>query len=195
MCLMHSLCQFSDYWLAFITLENLTSSWNQSVVPPRFWILSLATDYTATFPTCSCVKLKHTLEISLEIVFSVKGIRLFQQTESSESIVCPVSEPNYLCLLIFCGWSIIFTLAQCVGFSVSFSSLKLLLPIHLFNSNTLSWSTYLISLDVMCAVQNHGKQSVCIFPSFVEFFYLYFETSQWFHKGILGWFWAGFFGV
>lgn len=156
MCLMHSLCQFSDYWLAFITLQNLTSSWNQSVVPPH--ILNPFTSHRVYghYSNLQLCKVKHTPVISLEIVFSVKGIRLFQQTESSESIVFPVSEPNYLCLLISCGWSMIFTLAQCVGFSASFSSLKLLLPIHLFNSDSLSWSTYLISSDATCAVQNHG---------------------------------------
>lgn len=94
-----------------------------------------------------------------------------------------------------CAWSILFTLAQHASFSPSFSSpsLKQLLPIHLFSRGSFSWAACLNSLYI---IRNAWKINVycmktcinftkCIFPSFVAFFCIYLETSEWCHKGFL----------
>lgn len=108
---------------------------------------------------CSSVKLKHTLVIFLENVFTVKQISLIWLTEWCESTVLPVSELSYLRLVTAWAWSVLFTLAQHASFSPSFSSpsLKLLLPIHLFNSGSSSWATYHNSFYI---IRNEQKMNV-----------------------------------
>lgn len=91
----------------------------------------------ATFPTCSYVKLKPTPVISFEIVFSVNWIRIIQQRAVSLQYCLFLNQTTLWFFMFGACFSLLF---QHAGFSPSFSclSLKLLIPIYIFNSASFS---------------------------------------------------------